>query len=195
MASATSGCWLRQCRRRSTRTATRHRRWRACDQSESGFSAADESAGPQSPSSSPASRRTTPIRCSTSRNSATVTTTRRAAPTALPGHRRCSGNLGPGDPPAKEYPRRKSVYGSDRVGASDASKHLASFSNSGSWVSVAAPGDVSPAPCRPVRRRYRLRHLERRSMAAPLVAGTAAPPSPNSRRATWSARLSAQRRR
>ena len=46
-----------------------------------------------------------------------------------------------GNDKAKEYPAAEGVYGLLPVGASADNHRLADFSNSGSWVDVAAPGD------------------------------------------------------
>jgi len=85
-----------------------------------------------------------------------------------------AGNLGPGDSPAKEYPAAEGVYGLIAVGASDSTRHLASFSNSGSWVSIAGPGDsiTSAMPTSASANGYAT--WSGTSMAAPLVAGAAA---------------------
>ncbi|MBL8310518.1 MAG: S8 family serine peptidase [Burkholderiales bacterium] len=85
-----------------------------------------------------------------------------------------AGNLGPGDSPAKEYPAAESVYGLLAVAASDSTKHLASFSNSGSWVGVAAPGDAITSAMPTAASANGYATWSGTSMAAPLVAGTAA---------------------
>jgi subtilisin family serine protease len=70
----------------------------------------------------------------------------------------------------KEYPAAEGAYGVLAVAASNASARLASFSNSGSWVGVAAPGDAitSAMPGGGYAT------WSGTSMAAPLAAGTAA---------------------
>lgn len=70
----------------------------------------------------------------------------------------------------RQYPAAEGVYGLVAVGASNADKRLARFSNFGSWVDVAAPGDgiTSSVPGGGYGT------WSGTSMAAPLVAGTAA---------------------
>lgn len=70
----------------------------------------------------------------------------------------------------REYPAAEGVYGLLAVGASNAHARLASFSNSGSWIDVAAPGDglTSTVPGGGYGT------WSGTSMAAPLAAGTAA---------------------
>jgi len=69
-----------------------------------------------------------------------------------------------------EYPAAEGAYGLMSVGASGSKQTLASFSNSGSWVDIAAPGEgiTSTIPGGGVAT------WSGTSMASPLVAGTAA---------------------
>jgi subtilisin family serine protease len=71
---------------------------------------------------------------------------------------------------AKEYPAAEGVYGLLPVGASAKNRRLAPFSNRGSWVDVAAPGDfiTSTVPGGGYGT------WSGTSMAAPLAAGVAA---------------------
>jgi len=75
-----------------------------------------------------------------------------------------------GNEQAKEYPAAEGVYGLLPVGASAANHRLADFSNSGSWVDVAAPGDhiTSTVPG------GQYGTWSGTSMASPLAAGVAA---------------------
>lgn len=70
----------------------------------------------------------------------------------------------------KEYPAAEGAYGLLAVAASNASGRLASFSNSGSWIDLAAPGDAvtSALPG------GAWGTWGGTSMATPLVSGTAA---------------------
>lgn len=70
----------------------------------------------------------------------------------------------------RQYPAAEGVYGLLAVGASDATKRLASFSNFGAWVDLAAPGEgiTSAVPG------GGWGTWNGTSMAAPLVAGSAA---------------------
>ena len=79
-----------------------------------------------------------------------------------------------GSSSVKEYPAAESVYGLISVGASNDSKHLATFSNSGSWVQIAAPGEgiTSAIPTAASHSGYGT--WSGTSMAAPLVAGAIA---------------------
>ncbi len=69
----------------------------------------------------------------------------------------------------KEYPAAEGAYGLLAVAASNASRRLAGFSNFGSWIDLAAPGDniTSAVP-------GGYGTWSGTSMAAPLAAGTAA---------------------
>ena len=71
---------------------------------------------------------------------------------------------------AKEYPAAESAYGLLPMGASNSSNKLAKFSNSGSWINLAAPGEgiTSSMPGGAYGT------WNGTSMAAPLAAGTAA---------------------
>jgi subtilisin family serine protease len=75
-----------------------------------------------------------------------------------------------GSKSVREYPAAESAYGKIAVGASTAAHTLASFSNSGSWIDLAAPGEqiISSVPG-PAYATW-----SGTSMAAPLVAGTVA---------------------
>ncbi len=75
-----------------------------------------------------------------------------------------------GNDQAKEYPAAEGVYGLLPVGASADNHRLADFSNSGSWVDVAAPGDhvTSTVPG------GLYGTWSGTSMASPLAAGVAA---------------------
>lgn len=76
-----------------------------------------------------------------------------------------SGNAG-----QREYPAAESAYGKLAVGASSAGRQLAAFSNRGSWVDLAAPGEgITSAIPGGLWGTW-----SGTSMAAPLVAGTAA---------------------
>jgi subtilisin family serine protease len=74
-----------------------------------------------------------------------------------------------GSPNVKEYPAAEGAYGLMSVGASTSAHKLALFSNSGSWVDIAAPGQgiTSAVP-------GGYGTWSGTSMAAPLAAGTAA---------------------
>ncbi|HEX5688127.1 MAG TPA: S8 family serine peptidase [Ideonella sp.] len=75
-----------------------------------------------------------------------------------------------GNEQAKEYPAAEGVYGLLPVGASAENQRMAGFSNRGSWVDVAAPGDfiTSTVPG------GRYGTWSGTSMAAPIAAGVAA---------------------
>jgi Subtilase family len=80
-----------------------------------------------------------------------------------------------GSTSVKEYPAAVSAYGMLSVGASAQSKTLASFSNSGSWVQVAAPGDgITSAVPVGTNAPSGYATWSGTSMAAPLAAGVAA---------------------
>ena len=96
---------------------------------------------------------------------------------------RCAGGPGlviiaaagnDGSSAVKEYPAAVSAYGLLSVGASNQSKQLATFTNSGSWVQVAAPGEgvTSAVPLAATASGYAV--WSGTSMAAPLAAGAAA---------------------
>ncbi len=96
---------------------------------------------------------------------------------------RCATSLGPvvvaaagndGSSSVDEYPARERVKGLIAVGASNDSKHLTSFSNFGSWVQIAGPGEgiTSTIPMSAVPGGYAT--WSGTSMAAPLVSGAAA---------------------
>ena len=75
-----------------------------------------------------------------------------------------------GSASAKQYPAAEGVDSLVSIAASNASKHLAGFSNFGSWIGLAAPGDAitSSLPG------GRWGTWGGTSMAAPIVAGSAA---------------------
>jgi hypothetical protein len=80
-----------------------------------------------------------------------------------------------GSASVKEYPSAVSAYGMLSVGASAQNKTLASFSNSGSWVQVAAPGEgVTSAVPIGTNAPSGYATWSGTSMAAPLAAGVAA---------------------
>jgi subtilisin family serine protease len=74
-----------------------------------------------------------------------------------------------GSPDVKEYPAAEGAYGLMSVGASTSARKLALFSNNGSWVDIAAPGEgiTSAVP-------GGYGTWSGTSMASPLAAGTAA---------------------
>ena len=72
----------------------------------------------------------------------------------------------------RHYPAGAGVYGMLSVGASDATGRVASFSNYGSWVDIAAPGAGITSFLPLVAGSYGT--WSGTSMAAPLVTGTAA---------------------
>jgi subtilisin family serine protease len=81
-----------------------------------------------------------------------------------------AGNLAPGQAAQPEYPA--ACDGVIAVGATDRSNNLASFSNTGSWVDLVAPGvDVFTAAPRTGTRPYV--SVSGTSFASPLVAGAA----------------------
>ena len=69
----------------------------------------------------------------------------------------------------KQYPAAEGAHGLLAIAASNASRKLAAFSNFGSWINLAAPGDniTSAVP-------GGYGTWSGTSMAAPLAAGTAA---------------------
>jgi subtilisin family serine protease len=70
----------------------------------------------------------------------------------------------------KQYPAAENEYGLLPVAASDAQRHIATFSNSGGWIEVAAPGDgITSALPGGLWGTW-----SGTSMAAPLASGTAA---------------------
>ncbi|MGH8975260.1 MAG: S8 family serine peptidase, partial [Acidimicrobiia bacterium] len=82
-----------------------------------------------------------------------------------------AGNLAAGDPVEPHYPA--ACDGVIAVGATDPSNNLASFSNSGNWVDLVAPGvDITTtAPASGPAEAYA--QVAGTSFAAPLVAGAA----------------------
>ncbi len=75
-----------------------------------------------------------------------------------------------GSESVRQYPAAEGAYGLMSVGASNAARQLASFSNFGSWVDVAAPGDgITSAIPGGLYGTW-----SGTSMAAPLAAGVAA---------------------
>ncbi len=96
---------------------------------------------------------------------------------------RCATSSGPvivaaagndGSSGVDEYPARERVKGLIAVGASNDTKHLAQFSNFGSWVQIAGPGEgiTSAVPQSATPSGYAV--WSGTSMAAPLVSGAAA---------------------
>lgn len=83
-----------------------------------------------------------------------------------------AGNDGSGS--VKEYPAAESVYGLISVGASNSNGQLATFSNRGSWVQIAAPGEGITSAIPTAAAPGGFGTWSGTSMAAPLVAGAAA---------------------
>ncbi len=79
-----------------------------------------------------------------------------------------------GNSSVKEYPAAESVYGLISVGASNDSRRLATFSNSGSWVQVAAPGEGITSAIPTAASPSGFGTWSGTSMASPLVAGAVA---------------------
>lgn len=79
-----------------------------------------------------------------------------------------------GSASVKEYPAAESVYGLISVAASASNGQLASFSNRGSWVQIAAPGEGITSAIPTAATPGGFGTWSGTSMASPLVAGAAA---------------------